>query len=111
MSTPIILILLCAVLLFTIGAKASIENERGQINWLLQRGIPKAAIIVMFFLLAPWVVVNGFRWCVWRVRVWLALRKVKRLTRRVFERIAANHKDNSELKEDLKGMIDKINNV
>jgi len=107
----IILLSLPFIYLFAVGAKASIENERGQIEWLLRLGFPKPAIVVVLFIMFPVVIWNGCKWCVWRVKAWLALRRAKRLAKSVFKRIAKNHGDNPEMQSDLNELSKKINKL
>lgn len=105
------ILLILTALLFAVGAKATLENELGQINWLLHLGVPKWAIVALIFIAAPVVVWNGVVWLRWKVRVWWGLMKVKRAARRALRRISINHKDNPELQKDLQEMRDLISKM
>jgi len=107
----ILLLSIPFIFLFTVGAKASIENERGQIDRLLRIYMPKLAIVLLFFVCFPVVIWNGCKWCVWRVKAWLALRRAKRIAKSVFKRIAKNHGDDSEMQSDFNQLKDKINKL
>lgn len=99
------------LILFVIGAKASIENERGQINWLLERGVPKWAITVVFFVLFPYCIWNGWKVIVFNVRFWLAYIALKRTMRRVMRKLSEAHKGNAEVQKDLKELADLTKNL
>jgi len=101
MATIIIIIIST---IFAIGAKVSLENQKGELDRLLKFGIPKSLIILLFFVFAPWVVWNGCKWCVWRVKVWRAMRRLKQIVKL----ISKKHKDNPELQKSLNEFSDLI---
>lgn len=105
------ILLLTTALLFAIGAKATLKNELGQINWLLQIGVPKWAIVALVFIASPVVVWNGVMWLRWKVRVWWALMEVKRAMRYVLRKLSKANKDNPELQKDLQEMRDLISKM
>ena len=105
------IILISITLLFAIGANATLKNELGQMNWLLQRGVPKWAIVSVFFIAAPMVMWNGVVWLRWKFRAWRATMKAKRMVRRALHKISANHKGNTELQKDLQEMRDLISKM
>jgi len=95
------IILISIALLFAIGANATLKNELGQTNWLLQTGVPRWAIVALIFIAAPLVMWNGVMWLRWRFRAWRATMKVKRMARRALHKISSNHNEDPELQKDL----------